>query len=93
MRRVWWVFRSAVFVAALYCIFTPGGAHTLRTVRAEGCDTAVTCARSNGSNSCYCTTQTMGGGGCTGCFVPNGSTTCGTCSSGPAIAEGPGTEP
>lgn len=85
MRRVWWIVRIAVIVAASYCIFDPGGAFTLRNVRAEevGCNTNTTCAR-NSNNNCYCPDVTIGGPSCNGCFVPNGSSGCGSCSGGPA---------
>ena len=87
MKRIWWVARIAVIVAASYCIFAPGGSYSLRSVQAEGCDTSNTCAR-NTENNCYCTIVTIGGKGCTGCFVTNGSSGCGTCSGGPAMEEG-----
>lgn len=85
MRRVWWVVRIAVIMAASYCIFTPGGVYTLPDAQAQSasCDTSINCAR-NSDNNCYCTVATIGGGGCSGCFVPNGSTGCGSCSKGPA---------
>jgi hypothetical protein len=86
MRRVWWILRIAVIVTASYCILSPGGLYALHNVQAsdegEGCNTSTTCARVNGSNACYCPEATIGGKGCTGCFVPNGSTGCGTCSGG-----------
>ena len=78
MKRVWWVVRIAVLVAASYCIFAPGGSYTLRNVQAVGCDTADNCAR-NSSNNCYCPNVSLDGTGCNGCFVPNGSSGCGTC--------------
>ena len=85
MRRVWWIIRIAVIVAASYCIVAPGGAYNLRNAQAadeeEGCNTATTCAR-NSQNNCYCPDVVIGGKGCTGCFVPNGSSGCGSCSGG-----------
>lgn len=86
MKRIWWVAKIAVLVAASYCIFTPDGSHMLRNVRAEGCDTSATCAR-NSDNNCYCPVVTIGGKGCEGCFVPNGSSGCGTCSGGIMLFE------
>jgi hypothetical protein len=90
MKRAWWVIRIAVIVVASYCIFAPGGAFTLRSAQAdEGgkCDTTTTCAR-NALNNCYCPVVVIGeSGGCTGCFVPNGSTTCGSCSGGPSLGD------
>lgn len=86
MRRVWWVVRIAVIVAASYCIFAPGGSYTLRNVRADGCDTANNCSR-NSDNNCYCPHVTIGGKGCSGCFVQNNSSGCGSCSGGPAMEE------
>lgn len=85
MKRVWWVVRIAVIVAASYCIFAPGGAYTLHNVQAdsEGCNTSTNCAR-NSQNNCYCPDVVVGGPGCNGCFVPNGSSGCGSCSSGAA---------
>lgn len=83
MKRVWWVARVAVLAAASYCIFAPGGPYTLRNVRAAGCDTSYKCAR-NSDNNCYCPIVTIGGPGCNGCFVPNNSTSCGSCSEGPS---------
>jgi hypothetical protein len=87
MRRVWWIVRIAVIVAASYCIFVPGGAYSLSKVQAEEeggkCNTNTTCARDS-NNNCYCPDATIGGPGCTGCFVPNGSPGCGSCSAGPA---------
>jgi hypothetical protein len=82
MKRVWWVARIAVLVAASYCIFAPGGLHMLRNVRADGdgC-TADSCAR-NSDNNCYCPNVVMDGPGCKGCFVPNNDSSCGTCSAG-----------
>jgi len=89
MRKVWWIVRIAVIVAASYCIFAPGGSYTLSKVQAAeggGCDTSSTCAR-NSDNNCYCTVVTIGGEGCTGCFVKNGSSGCGTCSGGASLAD------
>jgi hypothetical protein len=86
MKRLWWMIRVAVIVAASYCIFAPSGAYTLQNVQAEGCDTSTACAR-NSDNNCYCTVVTIGGPGCTGCFVKNGSSGCGTCSAGPSELE------
>jgi hypothetical protein len=85
MKRVWWIVRIAVILAASYCIIAPGGAYTLHKVRAdsEGCNTSTTCAR-NSQNNCYCPDVVVGGPGCNGCFVPNGSSGCGSCSSGAA---------
>jgi hypothetical protein len=86
MRRAWWILRIAVIVTASYCIFVPGGSYTLRNVQAdegEGCNTSTSCTR-NSSNVCYCPEVVIGGKGCTGCFVPNGSTACGVCSGGPS---------
>ena len=70
MRKVWWVVRIAVIVAASYCIVAPGGSYTLSKVQAEeaGCDTSQACAR-NSDNNCYCPSVTIGGPGCSGCFV------------------------
>jgi len=84
MKKVWWVVRIAVIVAASYCIFTPGGSYTLSNVHANGCDTSQACAR-NSDNNCYCPTVTIGGAGCTGCFIKNGSSGCGTCSGGASL--------
>jgi hypothetical protein len=83
MRKLWWIVRLAVIVAASYCIFAPGGAYVLPNARAEegGCNTSTNCAR-NSSNACYCPDVVIGGPGCNGCFVPNGNTGCGSCSSG-----------
>ena len=86
MRRVWWIVRIAVIVAASYCIFVPDGAYNLSKVQAEEggkCNTNTTCARDS-NNNCYCPDATIGGPGCTGCFVPNGSPGCGSCSAGPS---------
>jgi hypothetical protein len=85
MKRVWWIVRIAVIVAASYCIFAPAGSYTLPDIQAQsaGCDTTRNCGR-NSENSCYCTVSTLGGPGCNGCFVTNGSTECGKCSAGPA---------
>ena len=88
MKRVWWIVRIAVIVAASYCICAPSGAFTLRSVQAdpsegEGCNTSTSCARNN-NNNCYCPDVVIGGKGCTGCFVPNGNPGCGTCSGGPS---------
>jgi hypothetical protein len=81
MKRVWWVAKIAVLVAASYCIFTPSGSYTLRDVKAGSCETSQQCAR-NSDNNCYCPVVTIGGPGCEGCFVPNGSPGCGRCSGG-----------
>ena len=93
MKRVWWVVRIAVIVAASYCIFVPGGAYTLRYAQAAegggeggGCNTSTSCAR-NANNNCYCPDVVIGGPGCTGCFVPNGNPGCGSCSGGPALGD------
>lgn len=86
MTRVWWAIRIAVIVAASYCIFAPSGPYTLRDVQAEGCNTSTACAK-NSSNNCYCPDVVIGGEGCTGCFVKNGSSGCGTCSAGAAEIE------
>ena len=83
MRKVWWTVRIAVIVTASYCIFAPG--ESFRSVRAEGgkCDTSTACAR-NSDNACYCPVVTIGEPGCNGCYIPNGSTGCGSCSGGPS---------
>jgi hypothetical protein len=86
MRRVWWVFRIAVLVAALYCIFAPGGSHMLQNARADGCDTSASCTQDS-QGSCYCPRVTIGGPGCEGCFKRNNETGCGVCSSGAVINE------
>lgn len=88
MRRVWWAVRIAVIVAASYCIFAPGGSYTLRNVRADGCDTADGCSK-NAANNCYCPNVRLDGAtGCTGCFVPNDTPGCGSCSGGRGQVEG-----
>jgi len=84
MKKVWWIVRIAVIVAASYCILAPGGSYTLNNVSANGCDTSEACAR-NSDNNCYCPTVTIGGAGCTGCFIKNGSSGCGTCSGGAGL--------
>lgn len=89
MKRVWWMARIAVIVAASYCIFAPPGAYTLRNARAEEggkCNTNTSCAR-NSDNNCYCPDVTIGEPGCNGCFIPNGSPGCGSCSAGPALGD------
>jgi len=89
MKRVWWMVRIAVIVAASYCIFAPAGAYTLRNARAEEggkCNTNTSCAR-NSDNNCYCPDVTIGEPGCNGCFIPNGSPGCGSCSAGPALGD------
>ena len=90
MKRVWWMVKIAVIVAASYCIFAPPGAYTLRNVRAEEeggkCNTNTSCAR-NSDNACYCPDVTIGEPGCNGCFIPNGSPGCGSCSAGPALGD------
>lgn len=85
MRRAWWIIRIAVILAASYCIFAPAGTYPLDNVRAEenGCNTNTVCVR-NTQNNCYCPDVVVGGPGCNGCFVPNGSSGCGSCSSGAA---------
>ena len=89
MKRLWWIVRIAVIVAASYCIVSPGDTY-LRNAQAGGgegegggCNTTTSCAR-NSNNACYCPDVVIGGPGCTGCFVPNGSPGCGSCSGGPA---------
>jgi hypothetical protein len=84
MKKPWWIVRIIVIVTASYCIFVPGGTYTLPNVAAQGgkCDTSTTCTR-NTDNNCYCPVATIGGPGCTGCFIPNGNPGCGSCSGGP----------
>jgi hypothetical protein len=84
MKKVWWVVRIAVIVIASYCIFAPSGALTFRAVQAQEvkCDTTRPCGR-NTENNCFCSDVVIGGPGCNGCYAPNGSSTCGSCSSGP----------
>lgn len=86
MKRVWWVFRIAVLVAAIYCIFAPSGLYTMRSAQAyidgAGCETSTVCQRRQDNNRCYCPDATIGGNGCNGCYVPNNDPGCGTCSSG-----------
>ena len=45
MKKVWWVVRIAVIVAASYCIFAPSGAYSFRSVQAQvdaaKCDTGI----------------------------------------------------
>jgi hypothetical protein len=85
MRKVWWMVRVAVIVTASYCIFVPGGSYTLPNVEAEaGCDTSTACVR-NTENNCYCPVATIGGAGCTGCYIPNGNPGCGSCSGGSGL--------
>ncbi len=88
MKRLWWIVRIAVIVAASYCIFAPGGASLLNAQAEEGagCKTSTSCAR-NANNACYCPDVVIGGPGCTGCFVPSGNPGCGSCSSGPALGD------
>jgi hypothetical protein len=84
MKKVWWVLRIAVIVTASYCIFAPSGTYTLRTAEAQDavkCNTNIQCSR-NTEGACYCSEVTIGGAGCNGCFVPNGSIQCGSCSGG-----------
>lgn len=86
MKRVWWVAKIAVLVAASYCIFAPGESYTLRNARAQeafSCDTSASCSR-NADSACYCPNVTIGGKGCEGCFVPNNNSGCGSCSTGPS---------
>ena len=86
MKKVWWIVRIAVIVTASYCIFAPSGAYMFRSVSAQDaakCDTSINCGR-NDDNNCYCSSVTIGGPGCNGCFVPNGSSGCGSCSGGPS---------
>jgi hypothetical protein len=82
MRRVLWVVKIAVLVAASYCIFSPGGA--VQRARAEGgsCDTSTSCRKSYNSDACYCPIGSTEPGGCAGCFVRNNDTGCGVCSKG-----------
>jgi hypothetical protein len=86
MKKVWWVVRIALIVIASYCIFAPSGALTFRAVQAQEdavkCDTTRPCGR-NTENNCFCSDVVIGGPGCNGCYAPNGSSTCGSCSSGP----------
>ena len=86
MKRLWWTVRIGVIVTASYCIFAPSSVYTWRNVQAadegDGCNTSTTCARNSQTNACYCPDVVIGGKGCTGCFVPNGSTGCGACSGG-----------
>lgn len=87
MRKLWWIVRIAVIVTASYCIFVPGGAYTFRSVQAQDgdaakCDTTINCS-TNTDNNCYCPSVTIGGPGCSGCFVRSGNSGCGVCSSGP----------
>ena len=85
MRRVWWIVRIAVIVIASYCIFVPGALLNVQADPGEGggCNTSTSCARNN-NNNCYCPDVVIGGKGCTGCFIPNGSPGCGSCSGGPS---------
>ena len=86
MKKVWWVIRIAVIVAASYCIFAPSGAYTFRSAQAQDavkCNTSINCARTD-NNNCYCTSVMVGGSGCNGCFVPLGSSGCGSCDGGPS---------
>ena len=86
MKRLWWIVRIAVIVTASYCIFVPSGALILGDVQAaeegQGCNTSTKCLRNSQTNACYCPDVVIGGKGCTGCFVPNGDITCGSCSGG-----------
>jgi hypothetical protein len=62
MRKVWWIIRMAVIVAASYCIFAPSGAYTIQSVSAQDavkCDTSISCSR-NDDNNCYCPSVTIG---------------------------------
>lgn len=88
MKRLWWIVRLAVIVAASSCIFAPSGA-SLRNAQAEeggGCNTSTSCAR-NSNNACYCPDAVIGAQGCNGCFVPNGNPGCESCSGGPALGD------
>ena len=86
MRKVWWIIRIAVIVTASYCIFAPSGTYTFRSAQAQEdaakCDTSINCGR-NSENNCYCSSVSIPGPGCNGCFVPSGSSGCGSCSGGP----------
>ena len=54
MKRLWWVVRIAVIVAASYCIFAPDGMY-LRYARAEEeggkCNTNTSCSRNSDNNA------------------------------------------
>lgn len=80
MKYLLWSLKAGVLVAALLLL---SGGHT-SGVRAqdegigvEGGGAAclsVSCERST-TNQCFC----VGGGGCSGCFIPNGQSGCGKC--------------
>lgn len=85
MKRLWWIIRIAVIIAAAYCIFAPGGSHTLQNAQAQrmaGCDTSTLCVK-NTSENCYCPNVVIGGEGCNGCYIRSGTAGCGNCSAGP----------
>lgn len=88
MRRVWWVARVAVLVAATYCIFGSGGSfHRVRAADGGGgggsCDTSTACSWSG--QNCYCSSAGTGGSTCAGCFIWLTESGCGRCSAPPVL--------
>jgi hypothetical protein len=81
MKRLLWYFKAGFLCMALFVIF---GGYASSVVAQDPLDPigagafkciAGACAQST-TNTCFCEKKN---GSCTGCFVNNGGTGCGTC--------------
>lgn len=82
MKKSLWYLKVAVLCAALFVL--SGGYASGVTAQDEGigiegdvCYSAYPCSQST-SNQCFCPDGNLTRG-CTGCFIPNGGSGCGTC--------------
>ena len=80
MTRLLWFLKVAVLCTALFVL--SGGIGSSVVAQGEGieieaglCETSATCKQSS-NNLCFCESTN---GNCTGCYLPNGGTGCGTC--------------
>jgi hypothetical protein len=82
MKKLLWYSKVAVLCVAMFVL--SGGYASGVTAQDEGmvveggvCYSGATCSQST-SNQCFCADSQLTRG-CTGCFIPNGGSGCGTC--------------
>jgi hypothetical protein len=78
MKSFFWYVKVGFLCAALLVLFGTSGVTAqdegIGIEGGSGCNWQQACERSS-TNQCFCT----GAMSCTGCFIPNGGTGCGTC--------------
>lgn len=81
MKKLLWHSKVAVLCAAMFVLsgYASGVTAQDEGMVVEGgvCYSGATCSQST-SNQCFCADSQLTRG-CTGCFIPNGGSGCGTC--------------